>query len=403
MTGPWSLPVDVPRAGMRCGVEQEYQVFAGKRQEDFRILLDDLGRDLVCRDPGDPRARRTPVGVGLTADGWEAEVVTPTFEVSTGDLARLAGLVAAGRAELAEALSASQPGKRLTGFSTHVNVSVPDTDVVRVAEVFARDCAATLAHLVGPGGGSGVLVRPRRGRLEVGCDHLSGPSLLVAVAVVAGCVRGLLAGDRPPVVSRSLVVPSRERFGHFVPADGLGSRTREMDEWVDAHVRALVLPSVMGSAGAAYRKLGRRGMPQHPPRLDLSPRQRCGLRLSTAWLTWQHSVWSVHLLDQGRTGYAVMPAAAEPAFLSALDAGRLDDHLRRAVRSRRPRVLLTHRQIAGPAVWTDVRPGALVPAERRADGSVPSVSRHRAREAWRREDRRDRERVAADRPTHPGR
>jgi len=288
---------------------------------------------------------------------------------------------------LGEALAEEQPECRLVGFSTHVNVSVPDGEAVWVAELFARTCAAAFSAVVGPASQSGVLVRPRRGRLEVGCDHLAGSELLAAVAVVAACVRGLLSGERPPTDQESVVVPSREKFGYFVAAHGLAPPAPSVLTWVGDHVRALGLPPISGPAAGRYEQLGRERELTRDSFQELGPRERCGVRLSSAWLTWEHAVWSVHSPSMGRTCFAVVPAAAEPAFLAALDAGHFDEALHRVLVRRRQRILVTYDQIQGPSLWSGLRPGALVPAERSADGSVPKVRRSNAMRAWRSGDR----------------
>jgi hypothetical protein len=97
----------------------------------------------------------------------------------------------------------------------------------------------------------------------------------------------------------------------------------------------------------------------------------------TLWLTWHHVVW---LLSDGRRSlHAVLPIEEEPAFLTRLDAGDYDELVRRELGRRLGRRrLLVHAQLHKEAWWHEVRPGALVPAERTRDGSVPRVSIRRA-------------------------
>ena len=68
----------------RVGVEHEYRLWNHAEQTDFRVLLPLVAGDLRCLDPGDPRARRLPSGVALTADGLEAELATPPVRVGPG-------------------------------------------------------------------------------------------------------------------------------------------------------------------------------------------------------------------------------------------------------------------------------------------------------------------------------
>ena len=97
----------------------------------------------------------------------------------------------------------------------------------------------------------------------------------------------------------------------------------------------------------------------------------------TLWLTWRHVVW--RLSDGQRSLHAVLPVEQEQDFLSRLDAGEYDELVRRELRRRLGRRrLLVHTQLDDGVWWHEVRPGALVPAERTRDGSVPRVSRRRA-------------------------
>jgi hypothetical protein len=111
---------------------------------------------------------------------------------------------------------------------------------------------------------------------------------------------------------------------------------------------------------------------------DTGPRRLAGgIEAETLWLTWGHVVWA--FADGDRRAYAVLPVDDEADFLARLDQGGYDDDIRREL-SRRlgRRRLLVHADIDRGVWWHEVRPGALVPAERTADGAVPSVSRRRA-------------------------
>ena len=73
----------------------------------------------------------------------------------------------------------------------------------------------------------------------------------------------------------------------------------------------------------------------------------------------------------GDVVYAVMPVECEPVFLQQLDAGALDGLLARSLRRRaRGRVLCSADKARRPEFWRDVRPGALVPAERDHAGAI---------------------------------
>ncbi len=378
------LPLTETRAGLQCGVEREYQVVGSGQQLDFRDLIGQLTKGLVARDPGDPRARRLPNGVGLTADGWEAELVTPPTEVSPHGLASIAASLERAEGELGEQLS----GASLHGFSTHLNVSVPDRRAVEVAMTFAASCTAVLDALARPAECTGYLVRPRRWRLEVGTDFLDPGRLLMALAIVAGCAAALVDGDRPPQCSPSRLSPSRERFGYFVPPDAVGAIAESTLVWADHHVRALGLPGLEGDPLRRYADLAAEGR-ANSDELDVAPRTRGDLRIECAYLTWRLVAWRISEGSTSRSVYAVIPEDAERQFLALVDQGLLDRTFRQQLDQRRVRVLYTHAQTTRPAFWHDIRPGALVPAERGPGGAVPMVGRRAARRAYARQRRPD--------------
>jgi hypothetical protein len=123
---------------------------------------------------------------------------------------------------------------------------------------------------------------------------------------------------------------------------------------------------------------------------DTGPRMLTnGLRAATEWLTWHHVVW-VFCDPAGARFRAVVPADQEGDFLRDLDAGRLDHQLERMMQRRAVRrQLLVHAQLTEAGLWHDVRPGALVPAERLPDGTVPRVSSSAARRSHRRARREE--------------
>ena len=182
---------------LRIGVEHELCLWSGADRVDFRHLITRVAGDLATLDPGDPRARRLPSGVALTADGWEAELATPPLPTSPSAPGRVDALLRAERTELRD-LSATLGVDRITGFSTHLNVSVDDNRVVEVGRAFVETCALAVAAVTEPAGSVGIFVRPRRGRLELGGEYVEGQHLVAALTLMAACVHGLDRGDRPP-------------------------------------------------------------------------------------------------------------------------------------------------------------------------------------------------------------
>ena len=120
-------------------------MWAGREQVDFRQVLPDVAGGLRALDPGDPRARRLPSGVVLTADGREAELATPPVRWEASAPGALDAMLASERGVLALRVAEVAGADRITGFSTHVNLSVPDDRVVDVARRFALHCALATA------------------------------------------------------------------------------------------------------------------------------------------------------------------------------------------------------------------------------------------------------------------
>lgn len=330
----------------------------GARPVDFRPLLEALVPHIVPLDPADPRARRLPSGLALTADGWEAELVTPALPSHQRAWQAAADMVAEERRRLESELSAHLDEPRTQGFSTHINVSVDDAEVVEVAREFARRCAPAVMAVTELPDSPGLLVRARRGRLEVGTEYVDGARLVAAVAAVTEGVQALRSPERrPPVVVRELQ-PAREKFGWFVPAHG---RSRlPLGEL--APVRAA------DSAGV------------EPPAAQVDTRARLvqGTWAETSWLTWSLAAWSLTDCSTGAQRTAVVHVDQEAAFLHALDDGMLTPFLRESYRQRRPSRLLVHADALPAAIWHEVRPGALVPAERDLRGALPRVRRRAA-------------------------
>jgi hypothetical protein len=209
-----------------CGVEHEYEVHdAGGLPVDFRALCGDLalGRRL---DPGDPRAARGPWGGVVTADGREAEVVTPPVPVGPRAADELHAWTTSGRRFLAGALPA---GHTLTGYSTHVSVAVPDALVRRVAELVVAHLSPALMLLLDRPTSPGLLVRPRPGRLEICGEYADGRALRHAAAVVLAAADLCTAAARSrrlraglPATLAVRTEPARQRFGCYLDRTAFG-------------------------------------------------------------------------------------------------------------------------------------------------------------------------------------
>ena len=294
---------------------------------------------------------------------------------------------------------------RLTGFSTHLNVSVPDESVVGLGLMFVESCLFALAAVVEPPASQGLLVRPRRGRLEVGGEYVEGPDLVAGLTLLAACVCGLLAGASPPPTGAPQVLPSREKYGWFVPPEELLENPEALDdvwEWARGWAQGQGLDpgpvdelvsgsrAVRGRATADPARCTFGTIPSTQVVPGTGPRElRNGLRAETEWLTWQHAVWLIQDAE-GHQCRAVLPIEQEEAFLDQLDSGSLDSVLTRMLGRRTPRRrLVVHADIDESILWHEIRPGALVPAERLPDGTVPRVSKRQARRSHVQERRRE--------------
>jgi len=204
------------------GVEHEYRVLdLDGNQVDFRELITTLSIPGGGLDPGDPNAHHLPCGVLLTADGKEAEVATPPVPVGPDCLRQ-----ASAWSELAEdqLLRVLPEGYGIEGFSTHLNVAVRG-DVVEVARRFALRFALPMSLLVDHADSPGLLVRPRRGRLELGGDFIEGAQLRVALHFALAASIACEQADLPAVEPPRLVRAKDRRGGFFAhrdaPADAM--------------------------------------------------------------------------------------------------------------------------------------------------------------------------------------
>ena len=321
----------LPARGRSVGVEEEWCVHGATGRVDYRDLHDRVTSGLSRFFPGDPSAVMTAAGTVLTVDGWEAETVTPPIELGPGTLAGLDAALVAARTDLRERLLDTVPDVRLDGWSTHLSVTVDDDDATSIATRLRERCGRSLPLLVGAGP-SGILLRPRRHRLEICLDHLERQSVRRSVVAWAGLVLMCSDGSRGagwrslPRVSTDWT-PARERYGHHAPTDRSGSRAAAADVWGAARRYAVRA----GLPAAQVDRLVRTGHPHRvdlmeqcgslPRAPDLGPRMRPFGPVHARWLTWDLVAWECG--DPGVT--AVLPLHANHLFVAALDEGRLDE------------------------------------------------------------------------------
>lgn len=200
------------------GVEHEYRVLADGEVVDFREVVGSLSVGARGLDPGDANALRCPWGGVLTADGREAEIATPPNEVSAGFAVTLDRQAA----EAARALRAALAPAGIDGYSTHISVEVQDRAVIAAGRRFVRRYASSMMLLLDRTTSPGLLVRPRRGRLEVCGDHVVGEQLVAAtVFATAASLDCLSRRPRGTAGFRSVAPaprsePAVERYGWYV-------------------------------------------------------------------------------------------------------------------------------------------------------------------------------------------
>jgi hypothetical protein len=263
-------------------------------------------------------------------------------------------------------------------------------------------------------------VRPRRGRLEIGGEYAEGADLVALVTFVVSAARALLAGTTPPPGPEPVVVASRERFGWHLPPQGpyrtlldqgpratwtvqgaqVGARALFAATWAWARPHCLSSgldpePCDRLAADGPWRLESR--TPTNTCTLDGGAADAAsltgydtagrtvasGFEAETTWLTWEHVVWG--FFRGSGALYAVLPVPQEGEFLRRLDRGEYDRTITQGLSRRgRRRRLMVNAQLVGAAWWDEIRPGALVPAERGRDGVPPRVSYGRALRAHRR-------------------
>ena len=391
-----NLGTGLPARTTRIGVAHRLCLWHDQDRVDVRSVIDRFATGSGPLDPADPVARRLPSDSTLSVEGDEAVLASPPVPIGPGVPEQIDDLLRDERTGLRD--NASAYGVTgVSGSATCLSISVPDESVVGVGLTFVESCLLALATVVEPATSPGLLVRPRRGRLEIGGGYVEGSDLVAGLTLLAACIRGLLDGGFPPRNGTPDVVPSRELYGWFAPA-----RTQPDDDaalaavwtWARPWARAQGLDPgpvdelVSGSralrrhtaadpahcswgtqtSGDRPRRAGRRELPN-------------GLHADPEWLTWHHAVWLIRDAG-GHECHAVVPLDQEDSFLAQLDAGRLDVALDRMLHRRTPRRRLTaHAEIDEAVLWHDVHPAALVPVERHLDGSLPRVSRRQARRA----------------------
>lgn len=219
--------------GGAIGIECEYAIYEDGRQIDVRTIIDDLTRLGIAAGTLRPErgARyRTLDASKFQADGWYAELSVPPEPVSLDAPARLATVVGRGRNWLVELLdgysAATGRAYTATGASMHFNVQAPDA-VPALASRFAATYGPTLLFLTSFPGASGILARPRHGRLELAGEYVDDSERLRACATfLFGAFRAGFDGEAERSLSRDVLGASNVRQGWHLRRTAV---SRELD------------------------------------------------------------------------------------------------------------------------------------------------------------------------------
>lgn len=205
----------------RTGIEQELVIRRGAEVIDFAAFARTHPLPGIRIDPDDPHAHRQAAGGVITVDGAEAEIATepqtlgPNFTV--GLSTSLQGLRSGLNAVLTDAGEMSAQG-----VSTHLNVEIEDSLVVGAAQRFAARHSAAMMLLLDRVTSPGLLVRPRRGRLELGGEYAVGKQLtaatVFATAAALDCERSRHVRPR----AQPTLQQARARFGWYIDRKSFG-------------------------------------------------------------------------------------------------------------------------------------------------------------------------------------
>jgi hypothetical protein len=357
--------VDAP--GSLLGVEQEFTVRTSTAwPADFRELYPALSVNGAALDPADPNARRCRSGVVVTVDGREAEVATPPVPVRPGFAHETEAWARAARDELVGLLPDAYA---VSGYSSHLSVSIDDARNTRVGALYARTFAPGLMLLVDRATSPGLIVRPRPGRTELCGEFVDGPLLRAAAVYAVGSVlacRDAIVGVRAlaelppqlevavqPALARAGWYVDRHAFGPDMLTAGRSARLRRCDgRRIHAQDHLEVAWDVARDAlGARVERAdlgtldelvsGTRALPCESPPVDdetVGPtpapsvlgdvhalRVRPAFTVQAVASTWKLTVFGIRSRTRERDAYAAIPRAHLPCFFARLESGALDD------------------------------------------------------------------------------
>lgn len=242
------------RAPTLLGVEQEFDLLRGHEAVDFRRLFTRVlahTRSVPFRNCDS--AAIIDAGYMLACDGWEAEFATAPVRSDGDGCLRLAREASRCRAHTLRLLARSGV-RQVRGYSTHLSIGVPIGTESEIASAFASSVAPALILLMEARQSPGLLIRPRRGRLEIGSEYVDGErQLAAAIVFLTGAVEAYLHNPslwgQFPRVRLKKWEPANIRPGIYLPHNAFGESVHELG-------RAARLELVSGEKVTAGEVLG---------------------------------------------------------------------------------------------------------------------------------------------------
>lgn len=220
-------------APMMLGVEQEFELFDRGRPIDFRTEFPRaIGRAASIPFRNCDSAAIVEAGYMLCCDGRDAEFATAPIELRGSGPIDLANEVLRCRTHMLEALR-KQGRREVRGYSTHLSISVPAGRERELAEAAAARIGPALILLMEGPRSPGLLIRTRRGRLEIGSEYMDDPQrLAAAIVLLAGAVHARLnnqpAWEQLPQLKLMHWEEAVTRPGIYLPQDAYGESIHDL-------------------------------------------------------------------------------------------------------------------------------------------------------------------------------
>ncbi len=218
---------------LMIGAEQEFELFSRGKQLDFRALFPQAVKGVRsfpfrnCEG-----AVILDSGYMLGSDGKEAEFATVPINSNGAGCLTLAREVSRCRNHLIQLLE-TMGVRDVRGYSTHLNISVPFGREDEIASAISTTVAPSLILLMEAQQSPGLLIRPRRGRLEIGSEYIDDEKQLAAGAVfLAGVVSAYLRNgslwNQFPRIRLKRSEEGNIRPGIYLPRDAYGESLHDL-------------------------------------------------------------------------------------------------------------------------------------------------------------------------------